>query len=440
MSYKAHPYLPPEIIRIIAENLAFAHPPTLFNLAKANKTYYICCRPFFRSILFHDVKIRVPSWPNSRDVERLVNNLIQKLKTTDGLCYVHQLFICKEERGLYEAEGEWTTPQLSDLQSTRYPDTYTTQYASWRNRPATEARPEWREYVYPHEHRFGPESIWESVVNLIKLLPGLTDLVWQYPEQFPHCVLKTLHQNLPKCRLHLHSFWLHSLVKPEATRFEQNILTSPSPSLYSVKMSELYGSKYNLSRRDRMLRALELAPNLKEIHLSGSIFGDPTCDGHNYPSRLAQLQVFQIDDDRFWSKAVNNFREWSRFIDFSTLKVLKIDSRIDDEAIRNWSAMDSAFPSLKSLALNLTCGQTLEYYEATSKLLQSLPSLDELELKGWHTIVYLFHRQASWAAVAQGQTYKPIALAIPKRRGDPRNWCPLSSPRRLDNHNRSHTR
>src|SRR5205807_10350288 len=118
-------------------------------------------------------------------------------------------------------------------------------------------------------------------------LPGLVDLVYNYPDQFPPCLLQTLHEYRPQCRLRINTFNLYSLHAPVIDPYE--LLLATSPCLYSIRC--LHGednyirflyqedgadadadaddsdSRTNYQAEAVMCLVAGLAPNLKEVHM-----------------------------------------------------------------------------------------------------------------------------------------------------------------------------
>ncbi|KAJ5463925.1 hypothetical protein N7475_007060 [Penicillium sp. IBT 31633x] len=387
MSRNARLYLPPEVIEIIAGYLAFEHPPTLLNFAKASKTYNTCARPAIKSIFFHDIRIPVPK---GQRLKEIVNRLIKRLDEVDGFRYVRQLVIIHAD-DTFENTDEWEPPRLSDLRCDKPADTYATQFARWRENKLRFKIAGWRYRslgLYSN-HVHTRKNVWKPVIHLIKQLPALTDLVWRFADQFPFSILETLHRERPQCRLHLESFCLRSLhgaeITPDALAIELAIVSSPS--LHTVHISgSLAGKPYH----DTLLRLLELAPNLKDVRAINLFPPWFTFEEHNVRSGLAPLEVFHIEDntDRL---PVGVLDELSHYMDFSALQILNIDHRLDDEVING--AMEFSFPFLKSLSLNISgevdMTRTAECYEILGRFLRSLSPLRELKLKGWHTLVHI---------------------------------------------------
>jgi hypothetical protein len=99
MPRRARFYVPPEMVEIIAEYLAFDHPPPLLNLARANRSCYVCCRGFSNSIFFHDIKVTIGVRHRIKDS---VNCMIEQVSAANSFCEVRRIFIVHTPERLYE--------------------------------------------------------------------------------------------------------------------------------------------------------------------------------------------------------------------------------------------------------------------------------------------------------------------------------------------------
>ncbi|KAJ5090372.1 hypothetical protein N7532_009056 [Penicillium argentinense] len=355
MSRNIHLRLPVELIDIIAQFLALKHPPTLFNLALTSKTFYAHHHLAIKSIVYHDILIKIPR--DEKKIGDVVSDLVQKLHRTDSFRYVRRVFLVHGRLGYnygtsMPSEDRWNPPQLSDLRRERHPDQYTT-HVGGRD-------------LYGESWGYHPESMWKPVVDLIKQLPALKDLIWHYPEQFPASILETLHRDQPQCLLHLDCFWLRSQGSPETDPGELAILTSPS--LHT------------------------LAPNLKEVHLPDSTLEEPPKQGLKHPPRPASLERFKVSDGFGSLTRSEDACIWRQYINFAASQELEIDlPSADYESFWQSQVMDLSFPALRSLTLDIgrmsSSTQTMSYYEKVTSFLQGLPPLVELNLNRWHSLI-----------------------------------------------------
>jgi hypothetical protein len=378
MQRKSSLYFPPEVVEIIVGYLAFENPPTLLNFAKASKTFYACCRPAIKSIKFHDINLVVSLQP--KEVVEDVNRLIERLKVEDGLRYVRQLIV---QHPTHRAKRlDWEPPRMSELRCDKPMETYTTQYEKWiesfeRDSP-----------IYNRHSYEGMDSrASQAVVKLIKILPGLTDLIWSRKTHPSPSILEALHQDLPQCRLQLDNMFYFCTLHPEDHPLIEDPDFLTSPSIHSFKIG-YYDYPYNHSYQ-KVLRFAGLPPNLKKVRLRcvprGAFLGP-----EHFQSGTASLEALQFE---FW-QMFHPLRlyEWSYATDFSVLQVLKIHAELADETFDIWKETGlSSFPSLKVLRLNFGPGRygsrdprPVQFYDGACEFLQKLPPLTELELNNWH--------------------------------------------------------
>lgn len=112
------------------------------------------------------------------------------------------------------------------------------------------------------------DMAWAPVVDLVKTLPHLAELVYDCRNQFPPSLLDALHKNHPQCKLFHHQFRLRSLRWEAPDPHEMAIATSPC--LHSVKVN--YVSWDSEGEFDYHYEAVlelvaGLAPNLKEVRM-----------------------------------------------------------------------------------------------------------------------------------------------------------------------------
>jgi hypothetical protein len=84
-------------------------------------------------------------------------------------------------------------------------------------------------------------DFWKPVAALVKQLPELQDLIYRCHMQFQPCLLETLHQSLPHCRLHIDPFKLRSLNDFSTDPYE--CVHATSPCLYRIGVNcDMHGS------------------------------------------------------------------------------------------------------------------------------------------------------------------------------------------------------
>ena len=407
MSLHARSQLPPEVIEVIAHHAAFEHPPTLWNLAGCSRTYYACCRMSIESMLYHDVSLSIP-YLDAKHIENEVSILAKKLEVTKSHRYVRRLLIIGKCSGHDECPSlenrTWSPPRISDLRREQPANKFTAQFDHLLEGPPCGKEPFWSKSFPDPPFDIDNEAMWSPLVNLIKQLPALNDLVWREHEKLPLPILNTLHRDIPRCRLHLESLWLRSDFFPDTYTRELEILGSPS--LYSVKIQAPLGTGRNVSsllydswisaglspaerQRESVSILLRSAPNLKKVRLEGwsEIFKLPLSQQGDVPLRLASLKTF---DAFLYGEQINHgvVNGLSHYIDFSSLRDLNLSRAHSTEL---FGMVHLSFPKLETLSLNLRKeSQSLDmvdFYAIVTRFLQSLPPLIEIELIRWHSLV-----------------------------------------------------
>lgn len=288
---------------------------------------------------------------------------------------------------------EWKKPVIKDLQKTDGPDFEWTQFGSLHDFPEAMERGS----IHKDDHH------WRLVAILITRLPALKDLVYQPDQQFPPCLLETLHRYRPRCRVHLQSFDPRHLPEDSIDPYEFKLLTSPW--LYSIMI--IYNPPRKVARSipfdhaKAFLRVLGLAPRLKDVYwndITGHLVSRDRWTGplrNKFPQEngpdhlpLAAWTCLRIRCHSVLLKDTTLY-EWAEHIDFSVLERLELPKVRGGEVFDNWS-MNLSFPSLQSLVLDLGETHTPEFYDSALHFLRGLRPLSELKLKGWHTLVSVY--------------------------------------------------
>ncbi|KAI5204544.1 hypothetical protein E4T39_03556 [Aureobasidium subglaciale] len=219
----------------------------------------------------------------------------------------------------------------------------------------------------PAEAVWSYNDAWKPVADLFRQCSALTDLLYELPHQVPPCVLDALHQHLPQCRLHLRTFALRSLDRPELDKHELAIITSPS--LHSIWFAYIhrYGAKAaNNSQQVVQQIVGGLAPNLEEVCLIRKQHPLRSKDRrpirnpdlqeikllvegfHLTPStRLKRLEIYP-DAEEGGVLTREELINWSRHVNFSHLQTLVMDLSIEMHAVQ-WLKDEGNSTSLKVL-------------------------------------------------------------------------------------------
>ncbi|KUJ08796.1 uncharacterized protein LY89DRAFT_599335, partial [Mollisia scopiformis] len=245
---------------------------------------------------------------------------------------------------------------------------------------------------------------WKPLAALVRQLPALQDLIYKRPSQFQPCLLETLHQHLPHCRLHIDPFKLRSLNEHLTDPYE--VVLATSPSLYSIgvdcdmQWGAITGTVQNFNYEAVQSMVACLAPNLKEIRIFNASWG-ATLNGFPEgepwkgftPNRRAEISSTKIGSLRSLCIGVGDkligthlIKTWNAHTDFSVLESMNLEAEVD-QAVLEFLAASSGFPSLTDLVLNLTYdymspSQKTELYNLASRFLLSLQPLSRLTLSG----------------------------------------------------------
>ncbi|KAK3896741.1 hypothetical protein C8A05DRAFT_39711 [Staphylotrichum tortipilum] len=289
-------------------------------------------------------------------------------------CYVQRLKVVRPEPD-EEDNGEWARRRVG----------------LWRlDMPRFCRPPPGLEYSgHPSKLESTTDEPWLALARLIGRLPALKDLVWGF-RNMPQPVLAAVHA-AGACRLHMHAFWLDSVVvsrsghDPQVVEVDTDdyaLATSPALSsiVARVRILESDG-RLNYTSEALMGIAAGAAPNLQHVWLSSSSPSD------TIPLRRAILLGRPPDapNSLFSPNAQAGsprslcFRNvgsggWATRVDLSKLSHLKL--RWDPV----WADVAARLVSLRDLTLSLDSYSS----PAVSQLLTALNpnSLQSLSLSG----------------------------------------------------------
>lgn len=254
-------------------------------------------------------------------------------------------------------------------------------------------------------------SSWRPLKGLIRQLPALRDLTYCHIDHFPTCLLSTLQDYVPNCRLHLHTYDIYQLLIPKFDLRKLSDIPSQlkysayelatSPSLCSIVFWQ-EDSIHRLSSPGKIALALAstAAPRLKEIRMKrgpipfrpishGGFPGQPWFDDYLHgdqtrkrPTPLESLML-NLGPSTF-------FAPWTRYADFARLKSLDITMDVDSNKLRELTTVvcDGALAALRSFTLVVGTivsahSDKSEIDYNVSSLLLALPPLTFLSIKGW---------------------------------------------------------
>lgn len=244
------------------------------------------------------------------------------------------------------------------------------------------------------------ELAWEPLAKLVTELTGLVDVIFEARDQFPRCLLASIHQFGPKCRLHIHTFNLFSLRFPEMDPpvvDPNDIALVTSPNLCSVVVS--YRTRTaglpDYHTIGLMMLVCELAPNLKHVCMRSYVSGQFTMAPAQAPprewfsskpavkSKKAQLRSLVFDgtpDDDV------DLGSWMAYSDFGCLTALEIWYPSSTQLIQKLvdTAKEKQLPSVKTLALCADTGDNPGSFDMPlNELFLALVSLESISLSGY---------------------------------------------------------
>lgn len=249
-------------------------------------------------------------------------------------------------------------------------------------------------------------DVWLPLADLVLHLPGLLDLCFFVPTEFPECLLDRIHASRPECRLHINLF-LRNLATASTDSYAFRLASSPC--LFSIKAPHICGHSPDEDESSSYyqdliaLMASGLAPNLKAINfirhqeyhyfywqgLGSSI--PPPWKGFGENTRTCSeksrgnLQFLHLDYQHSWITE-DTLDHWAARTDFTRLQVLELQTYLPPDALR-YLATQFHFPCLTTLTLG-KLGEAVEHFgdhaEAVNELLSCLPPLASLTLDGWY--------------------------------------------------------
>ncbi|PKY03512.1 hypothetical protein P168DRAFT_327575 [Aspergillus campestris IBT 28561] len=394
--------LPPETLIQILELLNYEHPPSLLAVACTSKHCYSLATP----LLFRTIKI-IYGGPRKLSID--VQGYTEMLSRSAGFRYVRRLLI-------YSNDGDHDGGHDGDHDGD-HDDDWEHDYQWKRPKTSRVERGESEASIFePHDGRMRWYSDnvqpirdvnklnkdWNSLATFLKMLPGLTDLVYECSELLPPCVLGALHHCRPQCRLHVDLSNLPCLYGHPVHSYELELLRSVC--LYSIMINFEEDSHHDSDgitshHADAVQQLVAgVAPNLREVYM----FLDHTVGDYaiqnalNFRKELdlklkgqmlsqRGLVCLQFDNDhaqltKDWMKY------WAVGTDFSSLKILKLWSDVEEEMWK-YLIVNHNFSSLHTLLLTMPSAFSPRvsgrYYDTVARFLLSLPPLSSLTLCNW---------------------------------------------------------
>lgn len=215
---------------------------------------------------------------------------------------------------------------------------------------------------------------WGPVAIFIRTFSGLKELFWASTDQVPRCIMDTLHDSLPRTRLHVHTFSLRSLYQKHDNLCDidpDEYVLASSPNLSSICVpSTMFDSHGNIEYNEEAAQhmAAGIAPNLQSVTMYIQTAG-------NSPYLLAALRsgrppwrgfFANKEDDvktpkaglerlAFYGTHHERLPTWSAYTDLSILRSLDLQTIISAEYLEKLTkiAERGVFSNLKTLSIRL---------------------------------------------------------------------------------------
>ncbi|OAG11489.1 uncharacterized protein CC84DRAFT_1253945 [Paraphaeosphaeria sporulosa] len=386
--------LPLEIIQQIFECVETLHRASLFSFSLTSKA----CHKASAFLLFRRLAVIV------KDRDRLqddVNTLLSALSRTDSAREVQclcvkgalQLKPTRRERDSDAVYPHWRRVNwleqegLVDILPDEEPNCYHNSYVVY-------------DQGVPGKSSDDEVIAWGPVVTLLRGIPRLQDLIWDCETQFPPCLLETLHERLPHCRLHHKTFRFRTLLWGVPYPYEMQLATSSS--LHSLKLT--------CARRDSdgdddfnleaVRELVTLAPNLKDV----TVLHIEPYDTKRFdfrrrdawqglpgytPEARGSLTSLSL---KGCGRLLDHLGPWARYTDFMCLQHLTLGGSYQYEtyafsgADMEWLVQTHAFPRLSTLCVSLTRDDRFlerpHYSAQAASFFGSFPPLTELSVHG----------------------------------------------------------
>lgn len=248
------------------------------------------------------------------------------------------------------------------------------------------------------------DMAWAPIVNLMRILPGLTTLEYTCRDQFPPILLDAVHEH--HCRLHHMTFRLRSLLSETPDPYEMALATSSS--LYKAQVWCAWRDSNgddDFNEEAMMELAAGLAPNLKEVIVVGLRPPIPALkklrprgSWRGLPGFVSGDGIGSLTSLTFMgdvSLSLGRIQRWAQHTDFDHLRHLGLGGGYTtyelrasgmDEDLMEWMAQTCSLLRLKTLQIYLSPMDLVEeipnYPDFASTLFKTLKPLDELSVTG----------------------------------------------------------
>ncbi|KAK4149952.1 hypothetical protein C8A00DRAFT_46554 [Chaetomidium leptoderma] len=274
----------------------------------------------------------------------------------------------------------------------------------------------------PASAAYDSDHHWRPLADLISQLPGLADLVYRCPSQFPPCLLKAMQANKKPARLHLQTFKLRSAYDDSATIDPHEWEIISSPCLHSIWLQ--YRIAVNKTRRVMwMVKQGPISPSNGSF---ANVFRGPVrpwnpitvfnqeqreaLPSRAFPSDKGHLTHLKLDSDTCTISPQDSvfgygrtwMEKWDNLTDFSLLRTLALVQPVSQAQLL--SLERTRLPALT--AFSLTCeapsstdeeriSSRSDYFQTITAFLSGLPSLTALQVTAWDHAQQIFSFHSS---------------------------------------------
>jgi hypothetical protein len=388
--------IPPEILLLVGEYLCLIHARSVIDLACVNKHCFL----IVIVLSYRTLNIHVDSSAHLAEDVQQYSRLLDKI---DGYGAVRRLLIWNHnDADVVIIEGKpgrqpsepWQRERLRPVEISGSDESVFEGF--FRTESFRSSEPPLRQGSLDRVH--ATNHHWASLASLISKLGNLRCILFKSESQFPPCLLDSIRQYQPLCRLSISRFRLWSLKSNgTADPYEYELLTSSH--LHGIGV--IQDGEYGQSSRNQPYWAPALReiitgrmPRLRHLILKHCSIRDTA---HPLPppqpwtgfecqqpfnSNRARLEHLEITGG-----TRREAEKWAQDIDFSRLKTVKLIRALDLNAIE-YLMTSCQFPSLEDLLISFDPSghrrQSSNYYATATSFLCGLPALSRLRCSGWH--------------------------------------------------------
>jgi hypothetical protein len=406
--------LPDEILQRICKYVGDVHRPSLLTLALANKHLHSIANP----LLFQTVTFNITTPARLRRHTRKCTALLQRHHAFRHVRYMvlvgfqaKQYCMEDPEDGRDDTLFDFHRWQLAPVRA-----------FDWDvNHQRLQGIPDYSDFTWnaradrtPVHAAYDTDTSWAPLAELVRLLPGLKDLVYECPGQFPPCLLQALHDKTRshRPRLHLRTFELRMLengsVAGAAITDPHELALIASPCLHSVWLqdhdgtTDSQGATYILPGRQaqalgQIMKTEGLAPNLREVRVMQyppllpyrpglqsrpRVWLPEELGGRNGQKQAIALEHLELGcNGTLYHVTDVDVQYWNGLANLSTLQELHLSKPVDERGLDELQSL--RFPALTTLTFCCVQFPNAGYLDKVKRFIRSQPRLETLHMVAW---------------------------------------------------------